>query len=388
MVDLSTLYRVSNAKSRSISPENLTGEPGRGGMCPLEEGSARRAARDLGLGWKVNPYLVIPAEIHAGNRQHRRPRNHQPHLADSHRPLAQHHHPLLLGRAGKSVRGMPHRRLLLHAAGTNTRRSTRWPCASIPAAPSTATGRCPSAGTAASRWKTAPRSRRRFTIRSTTPSTSFRRKSPTSTPSSAASIPCPTKQVYTILDGVEGKGQYVGTYMAWGTNNNTLVGRGRDQVLHGRRRRLPDHLRNRHGGLLLRLLRLRGSSDSRPLRALLHALYRVLQVVEPNRLYRSQFRFGLYRWHITDPIHFEQNLRVTIQALGWREGGRYLPLQDDHRLCGLLVSDAPRRQVPAAPGQGFAGNHLIFRRPALLRVGFLRKNAGRPLTFGTFCRII
>ena len=37
----------------------------------------------------------------------------------------------------------------------------------------------------------------------------------------------------------------------------------------------------------------------------------------------------MYRWHLTDPIRFEQDLRVTIQALGWREGGRYLPLQDD-----------------------------------------------------------
>ena len=35
MLDLSTLYRVSNAKTRSISPENRTGEPGKGGMCPL-----------------------------------------------------------------------------------------------------------------------------------------------------------------------------------------------------------------------------------------------------------------------------------------------------------------------------------------------------------------
>ncbi len=40
-------------------------------------------------------------------------------------------------------------------------------------------------------------------------------------------------------------------------------------------------------------------------------------------------RFGLYRWHIADPIRFESDLRVTIQALGWRAGGKYLPLQDD-----------------------------------------------------------
>ena len=88
--------------------------------------------------------------------------------------------------------------------------------------------------------------------------------------------------------------------------------------------------------------------------------YTGLQVVEPNRLYRSQFRFGLYRWHITDPIHFEKNLRVTIQALGLARGRTLSAPSGGSRLRGLLVSDAPRRQVPAAPGQGFAGNHLIL----------------------------
>ena len=37
----------------------------------------------------------------------------------------------------------------------------------------------------------------------------------------------------------------------------------------------------------------------------------------------------MYRWHIQDPIRFQENLRLTIQALGWRNDGRHLPLQDD-----------------------------------------------------------
>ena len=53
------------------------------------------------------------------------------------------------------------------------------------------------------------------------------------------------------------------------------------------------------------------------------------QVIRPDGTYQSQTRFGMYRWHIVDPIRFESDLRVTIQALGWRSGGRYLPLQDD-----------------------------------------------------------
>src|SRR5215813_8398401 len=54
---LSTIYRTSKARSLSISPENFTGEKGKGGMAT--EGVASRAAADLGRGWKVNPFVVI-----------------------------------------------------------------------------------------------------------------------------------------------------------------------------------------------------------------------------------------------------------------------------------------------------------------------------------------
>ena len=38
--------------------------------------------------------------------------------------------------------------------------------------------------------------------------------------------PLPYKEDYTILDGVKGQGQYVGTYMAWGVNNTGWWGEG------------------------------------------------------------------------------------------------------------------------------------------------------------------
>src|SRR6516225_10405627 len=58
-LNLSNLYRVSNAKSRSISPENFTGEKGKAGMAT--EGTGKNCARDLGQGWKVSPSVVIKA---------------------------------------------------------------------------------------------------------------------------------------------------------------------------------------------------------------------------------------------------------------------------------------------------------------------------------------
>jgi hypothetical protein len=57
----------------------------------------------------------------------------------------------------------------------------------------------------------------------------------------------------------------------------------------------------------------------------------------------------MYRWHIPDPIHFHKNLRVTIQALGWRSGGRYLPLQDDISSVAFWYSDCLDDQYPALP---------------------------------------
>src|SRR6266568_8062198 len=56
---LSNLYRLSNAKSLSISPENPTGEKGKGGMAT--EGTGAKAARDLGRGWKISPSVDIAA---------------------------------------------------------------------------------------------------------------------------------------------------------------------------------------------------------------------------------------------------------------------------------------------------------------------------------------
>ena len=55
------LSRLSKARTRSISPENYTGEKGKGGSCELADGNAQHAARELGKGWKVNPFIKIPA---------------------------------------------------------------------------------------------------------------------------------------------------------------------------------------------------------------------------------------------------------------------------------------------------------------------------------------
>ena len=71
------------------------------------------------------------------------------------------------------------------------------------------------------------------------------------------------------------------------------------------------------------------------------------------KLYNSQFRFGMYRWHVTDPIRFESDLKVTIQALGWREGGRYLPMQDDISSVAYWYQTLPHAPFPALPDKDY-----------------------------------
>src|SRR6185312_477855 len=58
-MNLGNLSLLSKAKTRSISPENPTGEKGKGGMA--EQGTGTHCARDLGKGWKISPSIAIPA---------------------------------------------------------------------------------------------------------------------------------------------------------------------------------------------------------------------------------------------------------------------------------------------------------------------------------------
>jgi hypothetical protein len=72
-------------------------------------------------------------------------------------------------------------------------------------------------------------------------------------------------------------------------------------------------------------------------------------VIRPNGYLQSQPRFGLYRWHIQDPIRFQRDLKVTIQALGGRSGERFLPLQDDIASVAFWYQTEPHAPFPPFP---------------------------------------
>ena len=80
------------------------------------------------------------------------------------------------------------------------------------------------------------------------------------------------------------------------------------------------------------------------------------QIIRPAGTYPAQQRFGMYRWHITDPIRVATDLGVTIQALGWRtekKDRRYLPLQDDIASVAFWYQILPTAPFPALPDRDY-----------------------------------
>ncbi len=341
-MNMGNLTRLSNAKTRSISPENYTGEKGKGGMCELDDGFAKVAARDLGKGWKVNPYIVIqPGETFE--------------IADIEGPGAIQH-------IWMTPTGMWRNTILrFYWDGQET------PSVECPVGDFFCSGWqqysqisslavCVNPGSAFNCYWSMPFRRRcRITLenRAEEAVTYYYQITYTLTevPEDCAYFhaqfrrvnPLPYKQVYTILDGVKGKGHYVGTYMAWGVNNNMWWGEGEIKFFMDGDDEYPTICGTGTEDYFC------GSYDFED--PFTHDRY--LSFTTPyagfyetkrDELYQCQKRFGMYRWHITDPIRFESDLRVTIQALGWREGHRYLPLQDDIASVAFWY-----QQLPAAP---------------------------------------
>jgi hypothetical protein len=156
------------------------------------------------------------------------------------------------------------------------------------------------------------------------------------------SNPIPYQEVHTLLDGVIGRGQYVGTYMCWGSNNSGWWGEGEIKFhLDGEQwpticgTGVEDYFCGAYGFVVGKTY----VPFTTPYTGM-------PQVMTPDGLYRSQTRFGLYRWHVVDPIRFETGLKVTIQALGWRSGGRYLPLQDDVASVAYWYQTLPTAPFP------------------------------------------
>jgi hypothetical protein len=165
------------------------------------------------------------------------------------------------------------------------------------------------------------------------------------------SNPLTAGTTHTILDDVRGRGHYAGTYLAWGVNSRGWWGEGELKFyLDGDAATAEPYptiagtgTEDYVGGAWNFDVPGQGYTTYSTPYLGLH------QVIRPDGLYASQQRFGMYRWHVPDPIRFATDLTVDVQALGWRSGGRYLARHDDIASTAFFYLDAPATNRPPAP---------------------------------------
>jgi len=343
---LGNLPRLSSARTRSISPENPTGEKGKGGMDA--EGVASHAARDLGQGWKVSPYVRIqPGDVHT---------------------LAEIEEPGAIQQIWMTPTGHWRYSILRIYWDGQEQPSVECPVGDFFAcgwgqyAQVSSLAVCVNPGSAFNcYWEMPFRKSCRITVENIglEQMTLYYQinYALTEVPDDAAYFhaqfrrvnPLPYKEVYTILDGVKGRGHYVGTYMAWGVNNCGWWGEGEIKFYLDGDGEFPTICGTGTEDYFCGSYNFDVGKERGGYREFTTPYSGLPQVIRPDGLYQSQTRFGLYRWHIMDPIRFEQDLRVTIQALGWRSGGRYLPLQDDIASVAYWYQALPTAAFPKLP---------------------------------------
>jgi len=346
MHQLSTL---STAESRSISPENFTGAKGKGGMA--EEGTGAACARDLGPGWKISPSVVIEAGTTFE-------------MADIEGPGT-------IEQIWLTPTGNWRFSILRIYWDDQQHPSVECPVGDFFAcgwgqyAQVSSLAVCVNPGSAFNCYWSMPFRRRcRITLENIASDdmrlyyqinyalapvsdeaayfhAQFRRVNP-----------LPYKEVYTLLDGVEGQGHFAGTYMAWGVNNSGWWGEGEIKFYLDGDREFPTICGTGTEDYFCGSYNFENKASGQ-YQEYTTPYAGMPQVLRPDGVYRSQMRFGLYRWHITDPVRFKKDLRVTIQALGWREGGRYLPLQDDIASVAYWYQTLPGEPFPPLPERDF-----------------------------------
>jgi len=354
-LNLGNLDRISSAQSRSISAENYTGEKGKASMAAA--GSGSKAARDLGQGWKVSPFALAP-------------KNSVFTLADITGSGAIQQ--IFITPASSPPLEKLRSLILRFYWDDETDPSVECPMGdffacgwghfcqvnSLPVCVNPESGlNC--------YWQMPFHKRARITVENLSDKdmliayqinytltdvppdagyfhAQFRRENPVK-----------TKGLYTILDGVEGTGQYVGTYLAWGPHSNGWWGEGQIKFYIDGDKQFPticgtgteDYFCGTFGFMLK-------GPDGIPHYTTFSTPYSGMpQIIRPDGEATSQERFGLYRWHIMDPVRFQHDLKVTIQDLGWKASGGYRLLQDDISSVAFWYQTGPHAKYPPLPSR-------------------------------------
>jgi len=353
-VNLGNLYRTSDAKTRSISPENFNGEKGKGGMATT--GTGANASRDLGQKWKVSPSVVIKKKTTYT-------------IAEIEGPGAVQH-------IWMTPTGNWRYSILRFYWDDETTPSVEVPAGDFfcmgwgKFAPVTSLAVVDNPGSGFNcYWPMPFRKKCKITMENIDNEDMVLYYQVdytlTDVPKDAGYFhaqfrrvnPLPYKKDFVIVDSIKGKGQYVGTYMAYGSNKNGWWGEGEIKFFMDGDTEFPtingtgteDYFcgaydfdtqkKNKAGVEESNYTEFSGPYTGLP------------QVIRGDGHYDIAQRFGLYRWHIADPIRFEKDLKVTIQDLGWRHDGRYLPLEDDIATVAFWYQLEPHNPFPKLPSK-------------------------------------
>ncbi len=346
---LGNLSLLSSAKSRSISPENFTGEKGKAGMAT--EGSGKGPARELGQGWKVSPSVPIKAgttftlaDIDGSGAIQQ--------IWMTPAPLDKTRFNILRfywdGETEPSVE-VPLGDFFACGWGQYCQIN------SLPV--------CVNPGSAFNcQWNMPFRKHCKITLENLDDKDMWLyyqiNYTLTEVPADAAyfhaqfrRVPkLPFKQDYTILDGVQGRGQYVGTYLAYESKTTGWWGEGEIKFFLDGDRKFPTICGTGTEDYFC------GSYDFADRKTRLYIPFStpytgLPQVIPPERTHTAPQRFGMYRWHIPDPVRFEKDIKVTIQSLGWKKNGAYLPQRDDIASVAYWYQAEPHAKFPALPSK-------------------------------------
>ncbi|HEY5510864.1 MAG TPA: glycoside hydrolase family 172 protein [Prolixibacteraceae bacterium] len=350
-MNMGNLYRLSDAKTRSISPENFTGEKGKGGMAdPADKNkpnvaNASNAARDLGQGWKINPFIRIqPGQTFT--------------LAEMEGPGAIQH--IWMTPTGNW------RFSILRVYWDDEKEpSVECPVGDFFGqgwnvyAQLTSLPVCVNPGSAFNcYWPMPFRKKCKITMENLNDKDAMSvyyqiDYTLTDVPSDAAYFHAQFRRanpvqnsVYTIVDGIKGKGQFVGVYMAWGVTNNGWWGEGEIKFYLDGDSKYPTICGTGTEDYFCGSYNFDRDGKYKEFCTPYSGLH---QVIRPEGDYKVMMRFGLYRWHIMDPVRFEKDLKITIQDLGWHQGGRYLAQRSDISSTCFWYQNDPHTSFPKIP---------------------------------------
>lgn len=353
--DMGTLSKMSNAQSRSISPENYTGEKGGGAKADPSQkirnvSNAANPASEYGKGWKVNPYVIIkPKETFT--------------IAEINGSGAIQH-------IWMTPTGNWRSTIIRFYWDGEENPSVECPvgdffcCGFGQCSQLSSLAVCVNPGRAFNcYWKMPFRKSAKITVENASDKdfrlyyqvnytltevgddeayfhAQFRRSNPA------------PDSVHTILDGVKGKGQYVGAYFAWipkepgwwgegevkfyidgDTDYPTICGTGFEDYICG------SYNFDRSGKYI---------TFSTPYSGL-HEV--ILPPKSDGKAYKIDTKLGMYRWHITDPVRFNSDLKITTQDLGWKANWKYNKQHSDISSVAFWYQREPHAKFPPLPSK-------------------------------------